>query len=121
MPTYDLRPATYTSDYLAFTDREIRDHANQPLDQLSAEEQEIINKYNPQGRWPFLFINGQYAQLGSGYSPSLIDGQEFDSVRQQVTSGVHNEATAAITAEADLITKYLCHSTGGQPAAACRA
>ena len=88
--------------------------------QYSPEEQEIIDKFNPTGRWPFLFINGQYSQFGAGYPPALVDGQEFDGVRRQITSGVRNETTDAITTEANLITKYLCHSTGGQPASACQ-
>jgi len=43
----------------------------------------------------------------------------FDTLQGQVTSGAQTDATAAIKAEADLITAYLCRSTGGQPAAAC--
>jgi hypothetical protein len=120
VPTYDLRPATYTSDYVRFTVKEIRDHNDQVLDKLDREEEEIINKFNPLGRWPFVFINGQYSQVGSGYSPGLVDGTDFDTLRQQLTSGLQNETTDAITKEANLITKYLCRSTGGQPAAACQ-
>jgi len=44
----------------------------------------------------------------------------FNDLQAQVTSGAKSDATAAINAEADLITAYICHSTGGQPAAACK-
>jgi hypothetical protein len=44
---------------------------------------------------------------------------DFDTLRGQLDSGQQNEATNAINAEADLITKYLCHSTGYQPASVC--
>jgi hypothetical protein len=44
---------------------------------------------------------------------------DFDTLRGQSDSGQQNEATNAINAEADLITKYLCHSTGYQPASVC--
>jgi hypothetical protein len=115
-----LRPATYASDYLNFTSKEIKAHDGSELDKFDSEEADIVDRYDPRGRFPFLFINGQYAQVGaSGYSPGLIDGQSFDAVYEQLTSGVDNEATQAIRAEADLITKYICHSTGGQPASAC--
>jgi hypothetical protein len=121
VPTYDLRPATYTSDYLYFTSKEIKAHDNSDLDRFDAEEEDIVNRYDPRGRFPFLFINGQYTLTGpAGYSPGLIDGQEFDAVYQQLASGERNAATEAIKAEANLITKYICHSTGGQPAAACQ-
>lgn len=121
VPTYDLRPATYTSDYLYFTSKEIRAHDGSDLDAFDAEEEDIVNRYDPRGRYPFLFINGHYVLIGpAGYSPGLIDQMPFDTVYQQLTSGARTDATDAIRAEADLITKYLCHSTGGEPAAACR-
>jgi hypothetical protein len=91
------------------------------LQQFDAEEQQIINQYDPRGSFPFLFINGQYARVGdSGYSPRLIDSMAFDTLRTQVTGGAQTDATASINAEADLITAYICHSTGGQPVAACK-
>ncbi|HEY7067402.1 MAG TPA: hypothetical protein VII06_38455 [Chloroflexota bacterium] len=121
MPTYDLRPSTYSSDYLYFTSKEIKAHDGSPLDTFDPEEEQIVNAYDPRGRFPFLFINGQYAQVGaSGYSPALIDQMDFDTLHEQFTSGAHTEATDAIRAEADLITRYICNSTGGQPAAACQ-
>lgn len=120
VPTYDLRPATYTSDYLNFTSKELKAHDGSNLDQFDAEEAQIVNQFDPRGRFPFLFINGQYARIGdSGYSPGLIDQMDFDTLRAQLTGGVQNDATAAINAEADLITQYICHSTGGQPVSAC--
>jgi len=121
VPTYDLRPATYTSDYINFTSKELRAHDNSALDRFDPEEEQIVNQFNPRGRFPFLFINGQYARTGdSGYYPGLIDRTDFDTLRSQLTGGVHTEATDAITAEANLITAYLCHSTGGEPASACK-
>jgi hypothetical protein len=121
VPTYDLRPATYTSDYIYFTSKEIRAKDGSELERFDAEEEDIVNRYDPRGRYPFLFINGQYALTGpAGFSPGLIDQMPFETVHQQLTSGARTEAAEAIRAEANLITKYICHSTGGQPAAACQ-
>ena len=121
VPTYNLIPATYTSDYLNFTSKELKAHDGSTLQQFDAEEQQIVNQYDPRGAFPFLFINGQYARIGdSGYSPGLIDSMDFDTLQAQVTGGAKTDATAAINAEADLITAYICHSTGGQPASACK-
>jgi hypothetical protein len=65
-------------------------------------------------------INGQYIQTGdSGFSPGLIDTMDFDALQSQLVSGEQNDATNAITAEVDLITRYICDSTGGEPAEAC--
>ena len=70
VPTWDLRNATYTSAFIRFSDKEGQDHDKQPLDAFDAEEQQIMNQFNPQGRWPFLYINGQYAQIDPGIPPS---------------------------------------------------
>ena len=119
MPTYDLRTAVYTSPYLEYSDKEIFDKDNAPLDALDQDEQAIVDLFNPQAKFPFLMLNGQYVQFDSGFSPGLIDGMDFDTLRNQLDAGEQNDATNAITAEADLITRYLCHSTGGEPAATC--
>src|SRR5581483_8040768 len=104
-----------------FTSKELKAHDGSNLQQFDAEEQQIVNQYDSRGAFPFLFINGQYARVGdSGYSPGLIDSMTFDALQAQLTSGEKTDATAAINAEADLITAYICHSTGGQPAAACK-
>jgi hypothetical protein len=78
-----------------------------------------VDRFDPQATFPFLMINGQYAQFDSGFSPALIDGMEFDMLRSQLDSREQNAATSAIISEANLITQYLCHSTGGEPAAVC--
>ena len=120
MPTYNLIDATYSSDYLNFTSKELKAHDGSNLQQFDDEEQQIINQYDPRGAFPFLFINGQYARVGdSGYSPGLIDSMDFDTLHAQVTGAAQTDATAAIGAEADLITAYICHSTGGQPSSVC--
>jgi hypothetical protein len=102
-----------------YSDKEILDKDNAPLEKLDADEQAIVDRFNPSARWPFLMINGQYVLLSSGFSPSLLDGMEFETLRRQLASAEQTDATRAITAEAELITRYICHSTGGQPASAC--
>jgi hypothetical protein len=120
VPTWDLHHATYTSPYIQFSDKEVQNHDFQPLDKFEGDEQTIIDTYNPQAKWPWLYINGQYAQAGAGYSPGLLQGQAFDELYQQLMSGTQNEATQAVKDEARLITSYICHSTGGLPEVACR-
>ena len=120
IPTYDLRNATYTSPYLHFTGKEILDHKGKPLQKLDADEQAIVNQYDKNGAWPFLFINGQYAQLGSGFSPALVQGPQFDTLRKEGISGAHTPAAHETANEADPIVRYLCQSTGGAPASSCK-
>ena len=122
MPTYDLLKATYDSPYISFSSKEIRDHQNQPFQKLDPPEQAYIDKYDQKASFPFLIINGQYALSGpgkAGYSPAVIDGQTFDAVKQQLDTKADTPAVKAITGEAEIITRYICASTGGAPASVC--
>lgn len=120
VPTWDLRNATYNSNFISFSDKEGQDHDKQPLDTFTSEEQDIMNRFNPQGKWPFLYINGEYSQIGPGYSPKLIDNMPFDDLYTQLMSGEQNDATNAINAEAGNITKLICSATGSQPESVCK-
>ena len=120
VPTYDLRQAKYDSPYISFTSKEIYDHNSKPLQSLAPFEQDYVNRFDPGGGWPFLIINGQYAGLGSGFSPGIIQGQNFDALLKQLASGTQTPGTQAILKEADVITRYICASTGGAPANMCK-
>lgn len=120
IPTWDLHSATYNSPLIKFSDKEGQDHDKQPLDTFDAEEQQIMNQFNPQGKWPFMYINGEYTQIGPGYSPKLIDDKSFDDLYNQLMSRQKTDATDAINAETANITKLICSATGGQPEAACK-
>ncbi|MBV8083341.1 MAG: DUF929 family protein [Chloroflexi bacterium] len=119
VPTYNLIPAHYSSPYVTFSSKDIFDHNSQPLQKLDATEQDYVNRFDPHGDWPFIVINGQYAQIGNGFSPSVLQGMQFDPVFQQLQAGALNPATQAIEAEAAVLRKYICASTAGLPSAAC--
>jgi hypothetical protein len=123
VPTYDLLNATYSSPYISFSSKEIRDHNNQPFQKLDPSEQQYIDKYDPKASFPFLIINGQYALSGpgkAGYSPAVIDNQSFDDVKRQLDTNADTPAVKAINGEAKIITDYVCASTGGAPASVCK-
>jgi hypothetical protein len=79
-----------------------------------------MNQFNPQGRWPFVYINGEYTQIGPGVPPKVIDDRTFDDVYNELMSGKQTDGTNAINAEAANITRLICSATGGQPEAACK-
>jgi hypothetical protein len=79
-----------------------------------------MNRFNAQGKWPFLYINGEYTQIGPGYSPKLIDDKQFDDLLNQLQAGEKTDATTAINGEAANITMLICSATGGQPEAVCK-
>jgi hypothetical protein len=66
VPTWDLRTAKYESAFITFSDNDGQDHDRKPLDAFDADEQQVMNQFNPQGRWPFVYINGDYTEIGPG-------------------------------------------------------
>ena len=79
-----------------------------------------MNQFNPQGKWPFMYINGEYTQIGAGYAPKLIDDKPFDDLYNELMSSKKTDATNAISAEAANIAKLICSASGGQPEAASK-
>jgi hypothetical protein len=79
-----------------------------------------MNQFNPQAKWPFLYINGEYTQIGPGYSPKLIDDKAFDDLYNDLMTGKQTDATNAINAEAANITRLICSASGGQPELICK-
>ncbi len=119
LPTYDLRTAKYDSQYVRLRVMEVADHEGKPLDQPDAEEQQWLNAFNPKGQWPFIMVNGQFTQIGPGYPPQVLAGQQFGDLRAALQGGTATPATDAINREAATITRVICAADGGQPADVC--
>jgi thiol-disulfide isomerase/thioredoxin len=72
IPTVDFSRAKYTSEYVDFIGRETADRNIEPQQELDEKDYEIINAFNPDQVIPFLLIDGQFMQVGSGYSAQLL-------------------------------------------------
>ena len=113
LPTLNLARAEYESDYLEFVGREVSDRNFEPLQELSEPDYEILDKYNPDQIIPFLLIDGQYIQVGSGYSPQLLEGADHSKVRMEMNSNI-SPLGKAINSETDNISALICKSIGGK-------
>jgi thiol-disulfide isomerase/thioredoxin len=113
IPTVNFVAAKYTSEYLEFVGRETADRNFEPLQELDERDYEIVDTFNPNQMIPFLLIDGQFMQVGSGYSPQLLEGMSHAKVKE----GVQNPASTlgrAIRIEADNITALICKSIGSK-------
>lgn len=119
--TYSFVNARYESQYISFGHKETADRNGRPIpgQELTDFEKQWFNRYDPRGGVPFLFFNGQYVQLTSGFSPSLLSGKTYEQVRTDVESGANAPYVAAINREADIITAYLCKATANRPSDIC--
>jgi thiol-disulfide isomerase/thioredoxin len=121
LSTYDLAGATYTSEYLSLRHKEVATVDGEPLQQLGSFEERLVDGYDTLGSVPFLFAAGRPGRytVELAYSPNLLVGESFASLREAVAAGAPTPAVEAIGGEADAITALICELDGRQPASVC--
>ena len=118
VPTVSFARATYTSDLVEFVGRETADRNFEPLQELGEKDYEILDTFNPDQIIPFLLIDGQFMQVGAGYSPQLLEGMDNAKVKKELADP-NSVVGKAMQAEIDNITALICKSVGGKGGAAC--
>lgn len=122
IPTYGFAGVNYQSEYINFNSKEYADRNYQPLEKLTSEEEAVFNRYNPRGSIPLLLIgggNGVFMQIGAGYSPSILYGKDFYTIKSDIENGEKTEITEEIINEADRITAMICINNNKQPQDVC--
>ncbi|MEW6605422.1 MAG: DUF929 family protein [Thermoproteota archaeon] len=115
IPTVSFARAKYESDYVEFVGRETADRNFEPLQELEEKDYEILDTFNPDQIIPFLLIDGQFMQVGAGYSPQILEGIDHAKVRAELANPV-SPVGKAMKAEIDNITALVCKSIGGKSA-----
>lgn len=118
IPTYDFMGVSYLSEYLTFIHKETADREGNSLDELGDLERGYVNKYNLRGAIPFTVVSGQYARVGPGHNPGVLQGKGFEEVKAEL-SREESEIRKAVLKDADVLTALICSTTGSQPASAC--
>ncbi|MGI0029753.1 MAG: hypothetical protein ACREAQ_08595, partial [Nitrososphaera sp.] len=83
------------------------------LQELDGKDYEVLDTFNPDQIVPFLLIDGQFAQVGSGYSPRLLEGMDHEKVSRELADS-NSQVGNAMRAEIENITALVCKSTGGK-------
>ncbi len=113
IPTLSFARAKYDSKFIEFIGRETADRNFEPLQELDDKDYQILDTFNPDQIIPFLLIDGQFMQVGSGYSPQLLEGLDHEKVRAALTDA-DSAVGKAIDSEANNIVAMICKSTGGK-------
>ncbi|HEX2169269.1 MAG TPA: DUF929 family protein [Nitrososphaera sp.] len=113
IPTVDFSRATYTSEYVDFIGRETADRNFEPQQDLDEKDYEVIDTFNPDQIIPFFLIDGQFMQVGSGYSPRLLEGMDHTKVKAEIENP-DSTLGKAIKTETDNITALICKSIAGR-------
>jgi len=112
---------SYRSDLVSLHHKEVADLEGNPLQPLVGIEQDLVNRYDPSGGFPFVATTGDPGQytVGLSYSPALLQGRRFADVQADVGADSTTPASRAVNGEADAITALICRLTNNQPATVC--
>jgi hypothetical protein len=121
-PTFSFKNAKYASKYLALQTVEL--YGNRPvngkyppLQRPTAQQNAIIQKHDPKGTIPFIYM-GNYLQLDASYNPQILAGMSMQQVAHAMRD-TNTDQSIAILGTANQITAALCAQTGGQPGNVC--
>jgi hypothetical protein len=123
--TLSFHGATYVSDVIAFSGVELSTRDRQPLETLTAEQQQIVQTYNAppwtqaSGSVPFVDFGNQFLQTGSSFTPQLLAGLSHDEIAAEITNNPTGQVAQAILGAANAFTAILCGLTGNEPAGVC--
>ena len=125
-PTFTFHGATFTSADLAFEGVETQTVDRQPLDELTADQEALITKYDAppyvpgasKGSIPFIDFGGSYVLSGALYSPQVLAGKTPDEVAAALSDPSSPVAQGVIGA-ANVITATICILTDDQPSNVC--
>jgi hypothetical protein len=113
IPTVSFARAKYESEFVEFVGLETADRNFEPLQEPGEKEYEILDTFNPDQIIPFLLIDGQFMQVGAGYSPQILEGMDHVKVKAELADPA-SPVGKAIKNEIDNITALVCKSIGGK-------
>ncbi|HET6876069.1 MAG TPA: DUF929 family protein [Jatrophihabitans sp.] len=128
LQTLSFHGASYTSDYLALTAKELQ--SNQvvngtyaPLDKLTPAEQALVQKYDarpyvPSSGIPFVDLGGKWVLSGATYDVRVLQGK----TREQIAAALSDPSSPiaqGVLGAANALTAAMCTLTGQQPGAVC--
>jgi thiol-disulfide isomerase/thioredoxin len=121
-PTFSFKKAKYASKYLALQTVELYGNrpvngSYPPLQRPTAQQNALIQKYDPKGTIPFIYM-GNYLQTDASYNPQILAGMSMQQVAHAMRD-TNTDQSIAILGTANQITAALCAQTGGQPGNVC--
>ena len=124
-PTFTFHHAVYSSPYLTFVGVETAGNRMvggqyRPLQSLTASQQALLKRYDPNGSIPFVDLGGRFVQVGANYDPGVLKGLGWRRIADRVREG-RGAVGQDILGGANLLTAAICATDGQRPARVCRA
>lgn len=118
--TFSFYGATYRSDVVSFTGREVQTVDGKSLEQPTAAETTLWKKFTGQGSYPFLDIAGRYVFTTPSYDPGVLGGLTATEIASQLADPT-SKVAKAVDGAANVLTAAICQATNNAPASVCTA
>jgi thiol-disulfide isomerase/thioredoxin len=123
--TFTFYPDTYSSSYIDFVPLENQDLQHNVLQAPTADQQQILTKYNVTG-YPFMDIGDHYIITSASYDPAILRSNSQDPTstpltQQDIASQLssENQLSKDILGTANYLTAATCAITNNQPSTVC--
>ncbi len=126
LATITFRGSSYSSQYIDFVGKELKDNQSNALDTLTSDQQKLYDTYNAPpyvesaGNIPFIDIANRYVSTGSYYLPDALATLSWQDIAHQINQP-DKELTRGILGSANYLTAAVCASTENKPANVCSA
>lgn len=133
--TFGFHGSSYNSQYVDFVPVEVNgnalDNSGQyvSLDKMTPEQQQLFNKYNPAGNFPFINIGNQYIATQATYQfttlmdSSTLNSSDPKSLSWQTIANALSDPKSPISkgilGSANYMTAAICNLTNQQPGNVC--
>ena len=114
----------YTSKYIDFVPVETQDQQGNPLQTLTTEQQNLLNKYDvppyttQSGGIPFTDIANQYIMTGASYNPQDLQNLQWQDIANSLSDPT-SQVAKDILGTANYMTAGICMTTHQQPGSVC--
>ena len=122
-PTFSFHGASYSSPYVAFEGTETNTNKRagngyEALDKPTAEQQQVLQKYQPDGTIPFVDFGNRYVTSGASFSPQVLGGKSMTQIATDLSNPT-SDVAKGVGGTANAMTAVICQLTKNQPSAVC--
>lgn len=117
IPTFSFHGANYSSNYIDFVPVELETRTRQPLDNPTADQQQILAQNNVSG-YPFIDIANKFIGSSGQVDPTPMKGLSQKDIANML-SDPKQGLTQQIVGAANYLTAAICAATDNQPNNVC--
>jgi thiol-disulfide isomerase/thioredoxin len=116
--TLSFYGSTYASSYIDFVPVELEDRNRNPLQSMTAQQQQLAQTYDAASNIPFIDLGNAYTMIGQGVPASLLQGLSWPQIADALSNPA-SPVTKAIVGNSNYLTAAICKLPSAGTAPIC--